>query len=130
MFSIAFGRAASLLAVANANDTGSVTALIKRLIGILAINAIGNNTQVINTINETYKVPTNLNRFIKISIPDFATVLAKAPKTANGATYITISVNLNITSLKLSHPSNILFLCDTFVNKLIAIAKIIEKITI
>ena len=50
-FSIAIGRADSLLAVANANETGSETAFKNCLIGTFAIKAIGRKTHKTNAIN-------------------------------------------------------------------------------
>ena len=64
-----------------------------------------------------------------MSIPDLPMVAANAPKTANGAKYMTISVNLNITCERLSQKPSMDSLCLPFTNER-AMANKILKTTI
>src|SRR5579884_2720506 len=101
MASMARGRAASELAVANAIDAGSAMVRKNRRTLRRAISATGINTQTTRIMRAAYKVSTSLARFHITSKPMVLTVTAIAPATPMGANSMTILVNLNMTSEKL-----------------------------
>src|SRR5690606_25066942 len=99
---MAFGKAASELVVANAIETGSLTAFIKRFTGIFKNKAIGSRIPPKKSNKARYRLPSSIKRFLRISTPRCPTVYAMAAPTPIGAKSITIFVNLNIASERLS----------------------------
>ncbi len=100
--SIARGKAASELVVLNAIVAGSATALMNRRTGTLNNHATGSRTPTRNTAIATYMVAISLIRLKTAPNPVLATVYAIAPAIPKGASSMTMLVNLNITSARLS----------------------------
>ncbi len=71
---IAFGNAASELVVANAMETGSLIAFIKRFTGIFKYKATGSNTKHKKHTKAKYSVAKSMKRFLRISTPRCPTV--------------------------------------------------------
>src|SRR4051812_28518647 len=76
----------------------------------LMIKPIGTKTKSTNTNNAPYNVATSNARFFSTSNPNEAMEYANAPNTAKGAKYITMCVNLNITSERPPQNSSMGFL--------------------
>src|SRR5215471_3731069 len=100
--SIARGKVASELAVANPSVTGSTLAFTNFFNGIRAHHRIGSTTNTMNTANAMYRVAISFSNGTSTASPMCPTVYATAPKIPIGAAYITMLVNLNIVSDKLS----------------------------
>src|SRR6185369_4546827 len=104
----------SELVVAKAIDTGSATAWTNLFTGTRAMSATGNRTQVTKTSSATYSVTSSFNKFSSTPNPMCPTVYAIAAPTPMGANIITMFVNLNIVSTRLSMNDNIGRFCFSF----------------
>src|SRR2546427_9149637 len=108
---IALGSAASDDAVEKAISAGSFTAARNAPRGTRASRATGYSTTSPNTTRAMYSVRTTMARFCSfLSPPGWPTVTARAAATANGANFMTIPVNLNITSATASQNASIVSL--------------------